>query len=220
MNTASESTANMAYAGVELKLGNLGVDLIAALLKSQGEIEGVSKDATNPHFGSKFADLTSVIDAVTPTLNKNGIVIVQLPSPVAEGYLGLSTILLHTSGQFIVGTAVVPLQKADPQGYASAMTYARRISLGALTNLKFLDDDAEAAVNHKAPARNVAPPQRIENKGKFPGKPEAATPPVRQKAGLFPTPKVGPRKSLDVKAGSDKPQEGGEEEGGEGNGDE
>lgn len=129
-------------------LSNIG----KALLAAQREIEGVSKDSENPHFKSRFADLTSVIEATVPVLNRHGIVVIQLPTPGLEGTLSLTTMLLHAeSGESISGTAVVPLAKQDPQAYGSAMTYARRYSLGAAVSLKFLDDDAEAAVGRAAP---------------------------------------------------------------------
>lgn len=176
-----------------------GSAIAKALLAAQREIEGVSKDATNPHFGSKFADLTSVIEATVPILNKHGIVVIQLPTPGPDGTLALTTLLLHESGESINGTAVVPLAKQDPQAYGSAMTYARRYSLGAAVALKFLDDDAETAVGRPQSKASVPPPPKGLNFGK---KPEAAAPkpspvapkgkaPVRGKSPLFPKVNAG-----------------------------
>lgn len=159
--------------------------LAKALLAAQQEIEGVSKDATNPHFKSKFADLTSVIEATVPTLNKHGIVVIQLPAPAPDGHLALTTTLLHESGESISGTAQVPLSKQDPQAYGSAMTYARRYSLGAAVSLKFLDDDAEAAVGRGAEKVDVPPPPKGLNFGKKKTEPKNEAPP-RGKTGLFP----------------------------------
>lgn len=135
------------------------VNLAKALLKSQQEIEGVSKDSTNPHFNSKFADLTAVIEAVVPTLNKNGIVVIQAPVPAPyEGHLALATTLIHAeSGETLSGTAVVPLSKSDPQAYGSALTYARRYSLGSFVGLKFKDDDGEVAVGRGEDKKRAVP---------------------------------------------------------------
>lgn len=169
--------------------------IASALLAAQREIEGVSKDSTNPHFKSKFADLTSVIEATVPILNKHGIVVIQLPTPSETGSLALTTLLLHESGESISGTAVVPLAKNDPQAYGSAMTYARRYSLGSAVSLKFLDDDAETAVGRgERDARvPVPPPPKGLNFGIKKNEPaKAAAPaakgkaPVRGKAPLFP----------------------------------
>jgi hypothetical protein len=117
----------------------------AALLEAQQAITFASKDATNPHFHSKYADLPSVIDAVKPALNKCGIVFIQSASPSEPGTLALSTRLIHVSGEWLEDTAVMPLQKLDPQGFGSAMTYARRYSLAAFTGLYQDDDDGNAA---------------------------------------------------------------------------
>jgi len=53
--------------------------------------------------------------------------------------------LLHSSGQWISGTIVIPAPKEDPQGYGSAQTYARRYGLMAIVGVCPEDDDGEAA---------------------------------------------------------------------------
>ena len=115
-----------------------------ALLKAQEQITFASKDAANPHYKSKYADLPAVIDAVKPALNSQGIVFLQSCSPSEDGKLHLTTRLLHSSGEWIEDTAVCPLPKQDPQGYGSAVTYLRRYSLAALAGLYQADDDGEA----------------------------------------------------------------------------
>jgi hypothetical protein len=52
-------------------------ELALALHKAQREIKGALKDSTNPHFKSKYADLSSVIEAVKQPLSNNGIVYSQ-----------------------------------------------------------------------------------------------------------------------------------------------
>lgn len=187
----------------------IGSKLAKALLESQRQIEGVSKDSENPHFKSKFADLTAVIEATIPVLNKNGIVVIQAPvAPPLEGHLALSTTLLHESGESISGVAVVPLSKQDPQAYGSAMTYARRYSLASIIGLKTLDDDAETAVGRTASVPFVKQPSF--KPGGFPGTGAKAAPvaaPPRGKTSLFP--KVG--KSAAKIDGND--EEGGESSG-------
>lgn len=132
----------------------------AALLKAQRSITFAAKDATNPHFKNKYADLPAVIDAIKPALNEAGIMFMQTPSPSDSGSLALTTRLLHESGEWIEDTATVPLPKNDPQGYGSAMTYARRYSLAAMTGLYQDDDDGNAAMK---PAKEaVLNAQQIE----------------------------------------------------------
>lgn len=123
--------------------------LSAALLKAQRSIKFAAKDANNPHFRSKYADLPAVIDAIKPALNEAGIVFMQTFSPSEAGFIAVTTRLLHESGEWIEDTATVPLPKSDPQGYGSAATYARRYSLAAITGLYQDDDDGNAASNTK-----------------------------------------------------------------------
>ena len=126
--------------------------LSAALLKAQRAIKFASKDANNPHFKSKYADLPAVIDAIKPALNDAGIAFLQTFSPSEAGFIAVTTRLMHESGEWIQDTATVPLPKADPQGYGSAATYARRYSLAAITGLYQDDDDGNAA-SHNKPAQ-------------------------------------------------------------------
>ena len=117
-----------------------------ALLKAQGAITFASKDAANPFFKSKYANLPTVIDAVKPALNSAGIVFIQTASPSESGTLSLTTRLIHESGEWIEDTATAPLAKNDPQGYGSAITYLRRYSLAAITGLYQDDDDGQEAI--------------------------------------------------------------------------
>jgi hypothetical protein len=122
-----------------------------ALVAAQKAITFATKDAKNPHFKSTYADLPAVIDAIKPALNEQGIMFLQAPSPSEPGTLALTTRLVHSSGEWIEDTATVPLPKNDPQGYGSAMTYARRYALAAITGLYQDDDDGNAASH--APAK-------------------------------------------------------------------
>lgn len=115
--------------------------IAVALLAAQKGITFASKDATNPHFKNKYADLGSVVDAVKPALNEAGIVFIQTASPSEDGKLHLATRLMHESGEWIEDTLVMPLPKPDPQGFGSAMTYARRYALAAITGVYQDDDD-------------------------------------------------------------------------------
>jgi hypothetical protein len=121
-------------------------ELAGAMLKVQAEIEPAVKDAENPFAKSKYATLNSVVAASRAALLKHGLWLVQYQTPVEPGHLGLMTKLVHgASGQWQGSLMVMPLAKADPQGYGSALTYARRYSMAALIGLVVEDDDAEAA---------------------------------------------------------------------------
>ena len=120
-------------------------ELAAALCKAQAQMEGAKKDATNPHFKNKYADLAAVWAAIREPLTSNGLSVVQLLRDVQNG-IEVETILLHTSGQQIGSVLAMPASKQDAQGYGSAATYARRYALMALVGVAPEDDDGNAAV--------------------------------------------------------------------------
>lgn len=140
-------------------------ELAAALAVAQSEIEGAVKGATNPHFRTKYADLGAVWDAIRDPFTRNGLSITQLPSSGPPNALALETVLMHKSGQWVSELFVMPVSKADPQGFGSAMTYARRYSLMAVAGISPVDDDAEGATDRKQPTKagtfgTVAPTPR------------------------------------------------------------
>jgi hypothetical protein len=117
----------------------------ADVVNAFSEIEGAAKDKLNPHFKSKYADLTSVIDAIKPVLSRHNLAFYQRPQPSESGIL-VQTVLRHASGEEIdLGTLYVPANKNDPQGFGSAMTYARRYALMTAFGVPAEDDDGNAA---------------------------------------------------------------------------
>lgn len=133
-----------------IKSETLGA-LATALSAAQGEFDAAVKDTANPFFKSKYADLSSVVEATRPALSKHGLSIIQLPRS-QDGCIQLETILLHKSGEFIGDTLALPVSKQDAQGYGSAMTYARRYGWMAVTGIAPEDDDGNAAVRGATPA--------------------------------------------------------------------
>jgi len=121
-----------------------------ALVSAQKEIRFATKDSTNPHFKSKYANINSVIEAVKKPLNDNGIAILQSLSPSDDNKLHLTTRLLHSSGEWIEDIAVCPIQKQDPQGLGSAISYIRRYSISSLCALYADDDDGQSAALNAA----------------------------------------------------------------------
>lgn len=115
-----------------------------ALLAAQKAIKAALKDSTNPHFKSKYADLSSVIDAVKNALNEQGITFLQGVQHADNG-VAVETMLLHKSGEWISSTLDVPASKQDAQGYGSAITYGRRYGLQSMCGVPAEDDDGNAA---------------------------------------------------------------------------
>ena len=130
--------------------------LAAALAKAQAVIEGAIKDKVNPAFRSKYADLSAVWDAIREPLTANGLSLVQMPDMV-EGDLVLVTRLLHSSGEWLEGTYPLTPVKPDPQGYGSAISYARRYAAMAVCGVCPEDDDGNAASGRSDKAAPVAP---------------------------------------------------------------
>jgi hypothetical protein len=145
MNAPNEPTAQDLFSTMSPSIGALA----AALAKAQGELRHAQKDRENTHFKSRYADLASVIDAVREPLSKNGLSYTQLPSSSPDGVV-LTTILLHTSGEWVTSHLTVPLTKRDAQGVGSALTYARRYALASMVGIAQEDDDGNAASKRNA----------------------------------------------------------------------
>lgn len=129
-------------------------NIAAALVKAQKKFSPALKSSTNPHFKSKYADLSACVEAVIDALNENGIALIQKTHECESGVI-VETIFLHESGEiFEAGKLHVPAAKNDPQGYGSALTYARRYSLMASCGIAPEDDDGNAA-SRKKPNESV-----------------------------------------------------------------
>jgi hypothetical protein len=121
-------------------------ELAAALAKAQSAFEAATKGKQNPAFKSRYADLQSVVDAVRPALNAAGIWLMQ-DTAEADGAVVIETVFVHSSGaQLRAGRLTMPVIKRDPQGYGSALTYARRYSMMTACGIAPEDDDGNAAV--------------------------------------------------------------------------
>lgn len=117
----------------------------AAFVSAQKAFGAALKKSTNPYYKSKYADLSSCIDAVMDSLNANGIALMQVSHESATGVI-VETIFRHESGETLSsGKFYVPASKQDPQVYGSALTYARRYSLMSACGIAPEDDDGNAA---------------------------------------------------------------------------
>jgi len=128
-------------------------ELASALSKAQAAIKGALKDSSNPFFKTKYADLSSVVEAIRQPLADNGLSYVQI-SHERENGAAFETMIMHSSGEWLsCGVMSVPVNKADAQGFGSSATYCRRYSLSAAFGVAPEDDDgnAAAAAAPKAP---------------------------------------------------------------------
>jgi len=120
-------------------------NIATALVKAQRQFSPALKNATNPHFRSKYVDLASCVDSVIGALNDNGIFLFQTTTEHPDGVI-CETSFLHESGERLdCGKLFFPSPKHDPQGFMSCLTYIRRASLMAATSQAPEDDDGNAA---------------------------------------------------------------------------
>ena len=147
--------------------------IAAALVKAQKEFGPALKTSTNPHFRSRYADLSACVEAVIDALNNNGIYLMQLTDE-HDGGVKVSTVFIHESGEQLSGGSLfMPATKHDAQGFGSALSYARRYSLMAACGIAPEDDDG----NHATKAAPVAAPKAAPKPvAKVPDAPPAAPP--------------------------------------------
>jgi hypothetical protein len=142
--------------------------ICAALVKAQKEFSPALKDSNNPHYKTKYADLSSCVKAVIDGLNNNGIFLTQRHHNNPNG-ISIETILVHESGETLSsGILFVPADKQTPQGYGSALTYARRYSLMTMCGIAPEDDDGNSAEKkseqNKVTTIDVTPIKSIQQK--------------------------------------------------------
>ncbi len=143
-------------------------NLAMALAKAQAQIKPASKDATNPHFKSRYADLPAVWEACRKPLTDNGLSVVQMPVDAGEGRVGLTSVLMHSSGQYISSTVSTKLTQDSAQGLGSALTYLRRYALAALVGIVADEDDdgnAASQPRQNGSASYSAPAERQQTNG-------------------------------------------------------
>lgn len=129
-----------------MKMSDTIAELATALAKAQGQIDDASKSADNPYYKSRYADLAAVRAVIREPLAANDLAIVQAPRTV-QGGAEVETMIVHKSGEYMSETLFMPAGKSDPHGYASAITYARRIGIMSLLALAAYDDDGNTAVD-------------------------------------------------------------------------
>jgi len=143
-------------------------EIAKALAKAQGEMAGAKKSSQNPFFSSKYADLSSVMEACREALVANELAVTQYTLLDTENKPYLATMVMHSSGQWM--RSYYPLRvpqvvkkskdkqtgeivseeytKNDPQTLGSVMTYIRRYQYAAVLGVALEDDDAESAMSN------------------------------------------------------------------------
>lgn len=141
-------------------------EIAAALAAAQAEMSFARKDSTNPHFKSKYSDLSSIIDALREPFAKHGLGFTQDPGYL-EGRVTLSTRIFHKSGQWFEGELHMKPAQDTPQGVGGCITYMRRYSLQSMAGVSADDDDDGHAASKPSyqPPRAVEPPKAAAKQG-------------------------------------------------------
>ena len=128
------------------------VELSKALAKFQEEVKQPLKDKNNPFFKSKYVPLENVVEAITDVAPKNGLSFVQWALNDESGRVGVATMLMHESGEFIEFDPVhMTADKETAQGAGALISYLKRYSLSAVFGITSdQDDDGNSASGNKA----------------------------------------------------------------------
>jgi hypothetical protein len=164
-----------------VKIGQLAKALAAA----QAQMKPAAKDASNPHFKSKYADLEAVNEAAR-VLAENGIAIMCVPDGWSENRIVIRAMLVHSSGESMEGRLEMPVsQPNNPQAVGSALTYARRYAVSALANIATSDDDGNEAAQGSTAEPKKAQPRAVPG---TPSPEQQAAPESTDKGAAGPSP--------------------------------
>jgi hypothetical protein len=122
-------------------------ELATAMSKFQGEIENVDKDKQGYQGRYSYADISSVLELVRPTLAKHNLTIWQ-GADIIDNKVVVKTLLAHSSGQWVSSTLSLPLEASKAgmslaQTVGGTITYGRRYALTAMLGIAQKDDDAQ-----------------------------------------------------------------------------
>lgn len=143
-----------------MKTSEATTKIIPALITIQQEMH-CNKDGNNPHFKSKYATLDNILDTIKPFLKEAELVVMQGTETV-DRKIDCTTRVFHSSGEWIESVATVYADKATPQGYGSAITYARRYGLATALGIGLMDDDDANAAETKTTKADAEKERLVE----------------------------------------------------------
>jgi hypothetical protein len=134
-------------------VSNTTTEIGKALAGAFADIDHATKNASNPHFKSTYANLAEVLDVVRATFKKHGLAIVQFPGPIKKDAdlttVAITTTIVHTSGEMMGTTMEMPVNadkngRITPHAVGSAITFGRRYALASAAGITQEDDDGNA----------------------------------------------------------------------------
>ena len=138
-------------------------NLIEALAKARATFTKAGKTATNKFDGYQYATIADYINAVTPALSENGLILIQKESVDCDGlFVSVETSMYHSSGESIeFGKTICPIAPKKqgapvftPQNVGAAITYARKYGMQVALCIASEDD----ADDNQPPAGSQVPP--------------------------------------------------------------
>ena len=141
------------------------VEIAKALAEFRKDLKQPAKDANNPFFKSKYTTLDKVIEAIDETAPKHDLSFTQWAVSNEQGNVGVETLLLHSSGEFIHYDALyMKPEKNTPQSIGSCLTYSRRYSISAIFGITSdEDDDGNQATGNNQPKQQYNKQQNNRN---------------------------------------------------------
>jgi len=142
------------------------IEISKAMNLAQKEMRPASKDSTNPHFRSKYSDLSSVMDAIREPIGNNGLSVWQ-DATLDDHGVNVTTRIVHVSGQWVeFGPLTIPIGKRDAHSVGSACSYGKRYALcAALGVVSDEDDDGNKAVSSQEKKKDI--PTKIIDKSQW-----------------------------------------------------
>lgn len=143
---------------IKMKKSDSIVEIAKALANFRKEVKQPMKDADNPFFKSRYVPLPNVVEAIDETAPKQGLSFVQWLLNDESGQIGVATMILHTSGEFLeLDPVFMKAEKQTPQGAGSLATYLKRYSLAAAFGITSdEDDDGNQATGNKSKPKQDA----------------------------------------------------------------
>lgn len=139
-------------------------EIFKARIKYRSKAVNPKKDKENPHFKSKYASLDSIITTCGPILAECGLDFLQDEVDDKDGYIGVFTTLIHESGEWIQFSPIYVKSDMAAQKVGSALTYAKRYSLGIALGVATDDDDDANSVDNQNVGKNQQPkPKQTTN---------------------------------------------------------
>jgi hypothetical protein len=112
------------------------------ILEVKKEIGTLSKNSKNPFFKSAYLDLSDLLNAVEPLLQKNGLVLLQ---PIIGNCIQSVIYDAESGDRICISSMEIPTNITDPQKLGSCITYFRRYTLKSLLAIAETDDDGNLA---------------------------------------------------------------------------